>query len=149
MELNVTVPRDVPVQVSAGSGRVSLSGLDGAVDADVTSGALTLAGLRGPLRAAVGSGMLRATALGSARAEIRTGSGRAEVEFPVPPERVTGCAGSGRLDITVPAASRFRIECRSNAGRCETDAALADPASPHSLDLTAGSGRVHAGPSAP
>ncbi|MFF3014382.1 hypothetical protein [Streptomyces sp. NPDC057939] len=148
-QLLVTVPRDVPVKVSGGSGRVSLSGLDGAVDAEVTSGSLTLTGLRGPLRAAVGSGILRAGALGSARVEVRTGSGRGEVEFVVPPERVTGYAGSGRLDITVPASSRFRVACRTGEGRCEVDAALGDPGSAHSLDLTAGSGRVRAGPPTP
>ncbi|MFD9457390.1 hypothetical protein ACFWBC_30410 [Streptomyces sp. NPDC059985] len=106
---------------------------------DVTSGSLALTGLRGPLRAAVGSGILRAGALGSARAEVRTGSGRGEVEFVVRPERVTGHAGSGRLDITVPVSSRFRVECRAGEGRCEVDAALGDPGSPRSsLDLTAG-----------
>ncbi|MGW7319794.1 hypothetical protein [Streptomyces sp. NPDC054865] len=64
----------------------------------------------------------------------------------VPPERVTGHAGSG---ITVPLSSRFRVECRTGEGRCEVDAALGDPGSPRSLDLTAGSGRVRAGLPAP
>ncbi|MGW7342415.1 hypothetical protein [Streptomyces sp. NPDC054854] len=67
----------------------------------------------------------------------------------VPPERVTGHAGSGRLDITVPLSFRFRVECRTGEGRCEVDAALGDPGSPRSLDLTAGSGRVRAGLPAP
>ncbi|MFD6878931.1 MULTISPECIES: hypothetical protein [unclassified Streptomyces] len=126
------------------------SGLYGAVDADVTSGSLALTGLRGPCAPRSGRASCAPGRWAPRRAEVRTGSGRGEVEFVVPPEGVTGHAGSGRLDITVPVSSRFRVECRAGEGRCEVDAALGDPGSPRSsLDLAAGSGRVRAGLPAP
>ncbi|MGI5448122.1 hypothetical protein ACQEVM_20645 [Streptomyces sp. CA-243310] len=155
VRLFVTVPADIPIKVTAGSGRVDIGGLGGAVDADVDSGALHLTGLRGPVRARVGSGQLDATALTSPRAELRVGSGRATAAFLTPPEQVTARAGSGRVDLIFPTATRFRVDCEAGVGRCEVDGALRDPAASGTLTLSAASGRAHAGyagapdPSAP
>ncbi|MFD9533626.1 hypothetical protein [Streptomyces sp. NPDC060010] len=145
VRLFVTVPADIPIKVTAGSGRVDIGGLGGAVDADVDSGTLHLTGLRGPVRARVGSGQLDAGVLTSPQAEFRVGSGRATAAFLTPPEQVTARTGSGRLDLTFPTATRFRVDCEAGAGRCEVDGALRDPAAPGTLTLSAASGRAHAG----
>ncbi|MEU9087017.1 hypothetical protein [Streptomyces sp. NPDC048357] len=144
VRLGVTVPEGIPVKVTAGSGRVLLSGLGGAVDAEVDSGRVELVGLSGALRAKVGSGTLRATGLTGPQAEIRVGSGRADAAFVTPPDQVSARVGSGRLDVTVPAATRFRVRCESGSGRCEVPEALRDAGSSRFLDLEAGVGRARA-----
>ncbi|MFF4580479.1 hypothetical protein [Streptomyces sp. NPDC001389] len=149
VSLQVTVPAGIPVKVSGGSGRVTVSGLDGAVDADMGSGGLVLADLRGPLRARVGSGTLRATGLTAPQADVRADAGSADVAFAAPPDRVTGRVGAGRLEITLPTATRYRVTCRAGAGRCDTEDALRDPAATRTLDLEAGAGRAGAGFRAP
>ncbi|MFH7598894.1 hypothetical protein WDV06_27935 [Streptomyces racemochromogenes] len=141
--LAVTVPSGIPVRVSGGSGRVTVSGLAGTVDADMGSGGLVLADLRGPVRARVGSGTLRATGLTGLQADVRADSGHAQVSFAAPPDRVTGHVGAGRLEVTLPTATRYRVSCRAGAGRCETEEALRDPAAARTLDLEAEAG--HAG----
>ncbi|MFJ8164320.1 hypothetical protein ACIRBY_25820 [Streptomyces sp. NPDC096136] len=145
VSLQVTVPAGVPVKVSGGSGRVTVSGLDGSVDADMGSGGLVLADLRGPLRARVASGTLRATGLTAPQADVRADTGSADVAFAAPPDRVTGRVGAGRLEITLPTATRYRVTCRAGAGRCEAEDTLRDPAATRTLDLEAGAGRAGAG----
>ncbi|MDX3535840.1 hypothetical protein PV721_15995 [Streptomyces sp. MB09-01] len=144
VRLGVTVPEGIPVKVTAGSGRVFLSGLGGAVDTEVDSGRVDLVGLRGALRAKVGSGSLRATGLTGPEAEFRVGSGRADAAFVTPPDQVSGRVGSGRLELTVPAATRFRVRCETGSGRCEVPEALHDAGSSRSLDIEAGVGRARA-----
>ncbi|MFE9632158.1 hypothetical protein [Streptomyces sp. NPDC006463] len=142
VRLRVTVPVDIPVKVTAGGGRVSLSGLGGDVDAQADSGQVDISGLRGALRAEIGSGHLRAAGLTSARADIRVGSGSADITFIAPPDQVTARVGSGHTALTVPAATRFRVRCEAGAGRCEVPDALRDPGSPRTLDIEAGSGHA-------
>ncbi|WKD31864.1 hypothetical protein [Streptomyces xanthophaeus] len=144
VRLAVTVPVDIPVKVTTRSGRIALSGLGGTVDTEADSGQVEIAGLRGALRAKIGSGHLHATGLSSDRAEIRVGSGRAVATFVTPPDAVTARVGSGRLALTVPAATRFKVRCEAGAGRCEVPDALRDAASPRSLDIEAGVGRAQA-----
>ncbi|MFF2197917.1 hypothetical protein [Streptomyces sp. NPDC058157] len=144
VRLAVTVPADIPVRVSGGSGRVTVSGLGGTVDADLGSGALVLADLRGPLRARVGSGTLDASGLAVPQADVRADSGAAKLAFAAPPDRVAGHVGAGRLEITLPTATGYRVTCRAGAGRCEAEDALRDPAAGRTLDLEAGAGRASA-----
>ncbi|MFG2877060.1 hypothetical protein ACGFYU_19035 [Streptomyces sp. NPDC048337] len=144
VQLWVTVPVGIPVKVTAGSGQVYLSGLGGAVDADIGSGRINLTAVRGPLRARIGSGSLVATGLTSAEADIRVGSGRAAATFLTPPDHVTARADSGRVALTVPAATRFRVTCEATGGRCEVPPGLHDPTSPRTLDMRAAFGRANA-----
>ncbi|MFF1556450.1 hypothetical protein [Streptomyces sp. NPDC058279] len=144
VRLAVTAPAGIPVRVSAGSGRVDISGMAGPVDASVASGTLNLLGLRGALRARTGSGALTATGLTSARADIAADSGRAQAVFLAPPEEVTARVGSGRLDLAFPPATRLRVDARAGSGVCEVAPALRDPSSPHTLTVSAESGRAEA-----
>lgn len=145
VQLRVSVPAGLPVKVAAASGRVDISGLAGAVDARVDSGRISLTGLRGAVRARVGSGNLHATALTSPQLDLSVGSGLASVDFVAPPDRIRADTGSGRLAVTVPEATRFRVTTRKGAGRCDVEAGLSDPASPRTLELSVGSGAIWAG----
>ncbi|GHE35371.1 hypothetical protein [Streptomyces vinaceus] len=145
VDLGVTVPAGIPVKVTAGSGTVAISGLGGSVDAEVGAGTLLLSALRGPLRASVGSGSLDASGLSSAQAEIRAGAGSAVARFAAPPDRVTARAGTGRVRLTVPAATRFRVTARVGAGRLDIAPGMDDPAAPGRLDISADAGRAEAG----
>lgn len=149
VRLAVTVPADIPVRVSAGSGRVDISGMAGPVDAAVDSGTLNLVGLRGALRARAGSGALNATGLTSAQADVAADSGHALAAFLAPPDRVTARVGSGGLDLAFPPATRFRVDARAGSGTCEVAGTLRDPASPHSLTVSAETGRAEARTTAP
>ncbi|MGZ9934120.1 hypothetical protein ACXNSR_30065 [Streptomyces sp. NC-S4] len=144
VRLAVTVPVDIPVKVTTRSGRIALSGLGGTVDTEADSGSIEIAGLRGALRAEVGSGRLHATGLTADRAEIRVGSGRAVAAFVTPPDEVTARVGSGRLALTVPEATRFKVRCEAASGRCEVPDGLRDATSPRRLDIETGSGRARA-----
>ncbi|MGW6709868.1 hypothetical protein ACWGDE_33960 [Streptomyces sp. NPDC054956] len=143
--LRVTVPAALPVTVTAATGSVDIGGLGGTVDARIDSGRVNLTGLRGTVRARVGSGRLNATALTSSEADLSVGSGRAVVEFTTPPDRVRADIGDGRLALTVPEATRFRVTTSTGWGRNEVAPELSDPASPRTLDLSVGSGRIAAG----
>ncbi|MGW6688308.1 hypothetical protein [Streptomyces sp. NPDC054961] len=144
VDLGVGVPAGLPVTVAADSGRIDIGGLGGAVDARVDSGEVHLTGLRGPVRARVNSGRVDATALTSPEIELVIGSGRAAVDCVAPPRKVTADIGSGRLALTVPDATTFRVTPRTGWGRIDLGAGLSDPASPRTLDLTVGSGRADA-----
>ncbi|MBT2450249.1 hypothetical protein J7F03_24865 [Streptomyces sp. ISL-43] len=143
--LRVTVPAGLPVTVTATAGRVDIGGLGGAVEAQVDTGRIRLTGLRGTVRARIGSGMLNATALTSPEADLHVGSGRAVVDFTTPPDRVRADIGDGRLALTVPEATVFRVTTSTGWGRNEVEPELSDPASPRTLDLSVGSGRIAAG----
>ncbi|MFJ3203992.1 hypothetical protein [Streptomyces sp. NPDC086989] len=145
VDLDVTVPAGIPVKVTAGSGTVSVSGLAGAVDAEVGAGQLLLTALRGPLRASVGSGSLEASGLTSPQADLRAGAGSAVASFAAPPDRVTARAGAGRVRLTVPTATRFQVTARAGTGRCDVAPGMHDPAAPGRLDISADSGRADAG----
>lgn len=144
VQLGVGVPAGLPVTVTAASGRVDIGGLGGAVDVRVDSGRVQLAGLRGAIRARVGSGRVEATALTSPEIDLVIGSGRAAVDFVAPPQKVTADIGDGRLALTVPDATTFRVGSRAGWGRIDLGAGMSDPASPRTLDLTVGSGRADA-----
>ncbi|MFE3285947.1 hypothetical protein ACFXJJ_22935, partial [Streptomyces sp. NPDC059233] len=144
VKLAVTVPAGIPVKVTARSGRVSLSGLGGTVDAEVDSGRVEINGLRGPLRAKVDSGRLHAADLTSPQIDVRVGSGNAAVTFIAPPDQVVGKVGSGRLAVFVPVATTFRTTCDAGSGRCEVPDGLRDETAPRTLDMEAGSGRAQA-----
>ncbi|MER5887217.1 hypothetical protein ABT160_25630 [Streptomyces sp. NPDC001941] len=145
VRLAVTVPVDLPVKLTAASGRTAISGLGGNVQVEIDSGQLALTALRGTLRATVGSGRLAATGLTSAQADLTVGSGRAVADFVVPPDRLTARIGSGRAALTVPAATRLRLDCTAGKGRCEVPEGLDDPGSRRTLDLTVDSGRADVG----
>ncbi|MFJ8017930.1 hypothetical protein [Streptomyces sp. NPDC096339] len=144
VKLAVTVPAGIPVKVTVRSGRVSLAGLGGTVDAEVDSGRVEISGLRGALRAKVDSGRLNATDLSSPQIDVRVGSGNAAVSFIAPPEQVVGRVGSGRLALFVPVATTFRTTCEAGSGRCEVPDGLRDETAPRTLDMEAGSGRAQA-----
>ncbi|MFJ5547384.1 hypothetical protein [Streptomyces sp. NPDC093225] len=144
LDLAVTVPKGVPVRVESASGPIGLSGLTGPVDARSASGEVRLYGLGGPVRAEVGSGTVRATALTSAQAEVRVGSGSAVVGFAAPPGSVTGTADSGSLHVTLPPGVRYRVRCTAGSGTCTVSDALRDPRAAGVLRLSADSGSADA-----
>ncbi|MFJ3879070.1 hypothetical protein ACIPW5_16560 [Streptomyces sp. NPDC090077] len=144
VRLAVTVPAGVPLKVSGGTGRISVSGMAATVDAETGPGTLVLADLRGPLRARVGDGTLRATGLTVPQADIRAGAGRAEARFAAPPEQVTARAGAGRLELVLPPDTRYRVGCRAGTGRCEVQDGLDDPSAGRSLDLAVDMGHATA-----
>ncbi|MFD0356056.1 hypothetical protein ACFVHW_20310 [Streptomyces sp. NPDC127110] len=144
VRLAVTVPAGVPLKVSGGSGRIGVSGMAAAVDAETGAGTLVLADLRGPLRARVGDGTLRATGLTVPQADIRAGAGRADARFAAPPEQVTARAGAGRLELVLPPDTRYRVSCRAGLGRCEATDPLNDPAAARTLDIAVEAGHATA-----
>ncbi|MFJ7204232.1 hypothetical protein ACIQWR_11945 [Streptomyces sp. NPDC098789] len=144
VDLGVSVPADIPVRVTGDSGKVDISGLGGAVDAEIGSGALRLTALRGPLRAVVRSGSLEAGALTSPEADIRTGTGSAVARFLTPPVRLTARADSGAVQVTVPVGTRFQVASRVGSGSLEVARGMRDPAAPGHLDLSVESGRAQA-----
>ncbi|MEV6552222.1 hypothetical protein AB0M57_26475 [Streptomyces sp. NPDC051597] len=146
VQLDLTVPAGVRLTVRSGSGAVRVSGLTGPVAVHGGSGSVKLYGVRGPLKAAVGSGSVSGTALGSAEAEVRSGSGRAELEFAAPPRKVTASTDSGTIELFLPTGSRYRFTGGKGSGTRDIDDALRDPASDRLVDLSVASGTATVAP---
>ncbi|MFD9792173.1 hypothetical protein ACFWXK_14620 [Streptomyces sp. NPDC059070] len=149
VQLDLTVPEGVALTVRGGSGTVRVSGLTGPLDIRGGSGSVRLYGVRGPLSASVGSGSLSAAALGSDRARVRTGSGRAELEFVSPPRSVDAGAGSGSVAVAVPAGTRYRVEGETGSGAREIDENVIDAGSDRVITLSCSSGTATLGYVAP
>ncbi|MFK8909094.1 hypothetical protein [Streptomyces sp. YS-3] len=140
VQLDLTVPAGVGLTVRSGSGGVRVSGLTGPIDVHGGSGTVKLYGVRGPLKAVVGSGSVSGAAIGSAGAEVRSGSGHAELEFVTAPRKVTAATGSGNVELFLPIGSHYRITGSKGSGTRHIDDSLRDPASDRLIDLSAGSG---------
>ncbi|GAA4854400.1 hypothetical protein GCM10025787_42980 [Saccharopolyspora rosea] len=113
--------RDVvgPVEVRTGSGGIRLTRITGAVDAETDSGQVEGRELRGgDVRAHTGSGGVRLGLAEPRSVDADTGSGSIELDVPRVPYRVDSDTGSGSVSVDVPQ----------------------DPASPHHLRLSTGSG---------
>ncbi|MBD0747209.1 hypothetical protein [Streptomyces sp. CBMA152] len=144
VQLDLTVPAGVELNVKSGSGTVRVSGLTGPVDVRAGSGSVKLYGVRGPITGSVDSGSFSGSAIGSASAEMRVRSGQASLEFVTPPRRVSASSGSGSVEVSLPPGSRYRVAGSVGSGARDVDDALVDPASDRLLTISTGSGAATA-----
>jgi hypothetical protein len=111
---DIVVPAQTNVRSQSGSGSQSVEGIDGTVDVGTGSGSITLRDIRGDLEAGAGSGSINATQVrGGLR--MHTGSGSINVVG-----EQTGRwdfeAGSGGIDIDLPASASFDLSAHTGSG---------------------------------
>jgi hypothetical protein len=147
VDLDLVVPADVPVRVSAGSAR--LADLTGAVTVDGSAGEVHLERLSGPLRLNLGAGEIEANDLTSADVRAGAGAGHVRLGFARPPREVEARAGAGEVEIELPRGpTTYRVEASAGAGDTHV-AVRTDPDSERIIRADAGAGRasvVYGGP---
>jgi len=110
----ITIPSQASVRSNSGSGRISVSGLNGPLDTSTGSGSITLTDIRGRINASTGSGSINATRITS-EFIASTGSGGITVEG-----EQTGRwnleTGSGSVNIRLPQNAGFDLNAHTGSG---------------------------------
>lgn len=161
-----------PVDVGTGSGNIAIANIGDDVKADTGSGDIRLVSIKGAVRADTGSGSIRGSDLakglwadtGSGTVEVRglqgelragTGSGDIVAEgMPTSEWRLD--AGSGNIEVHLPARVGFTLYAHADSGRVKVDRPIAVQGTQSRnevrgrmggggplLDLRSGSGNIH------
>ncbi|NUP78298.1 MAG: DUF4097 family beta strand repeat protein [Nonomuraea sp.] len=111
-----------------------------AVDLDSGSGDITLRTLSGRLDAQLGSGDLDGTGMAGKQVYVKTGSGNVELKYTAAPDTLELDAGSGDVALHLPDVA---YDVKKDIGSGDASVTVkSDPASPHKMSLTLGSGDV-------
>lgn len=157
--ITIYVPQDTPVEVHAGSGDLTASGLTGRVFLETGSGDVTAMGLSGPSELQTGSGDVNVRGLGGAT-QLQTGSGDVsgedlatrsvtaetssgdvDLNFRLRPNDVLASTASGDVNIAVPRGGAYHVEADPGSGdqqvqvKTDPDAASTIRASTSSGDV--------------
>ncbi|GLW97287.1 DUF4097 family beta strand repeat-containing protein [Microtetraspora sp. NBRC 16547] len=109
---------------------------------DVTSGSgdITLRSLTGPIEVSAGSGDVSGTGLAGKKIFARTGSGDSELRYTAAPDSVETKSGSGNATLYVPDGP-YDVKTSVRSGDVRVSVKK-DASSPHKVTMTAGSGDV-------
>lgn len=110
VDLDLTVPRELPVEVRTGAGRVRLSGLDG------------------DLSVRVGDGAVEGDGLGAAHAHVQVGWGEVTLAFAAEPDDVAVSLGAGDVALLLP-GERYAFDLAAFDG-VRVDGLADEPAAP-------------------
>lgn len=103
------------VTVSVGSGSIELTDLSGTVDAEASSGDIDLARISGDLTAVTSSGSINADRIGSDQVDASASSGDVSVTFEDSPSTVDVQTGSGDITIEVPNdGTSYKVDAPAN-----------------------------------
>jgi hypothetical protein len=135
----IETPPDTRLAARAGSGRQSIDGLRGSVDASTGSGSIVIANVEGDVNAQTGSGSIELRSI-TGRGNLRTGSGSIRAE------RIAGSikasTGSGHIALEQRAVERgapAEVEAHTGSGGIEISGVSG------SLRASTGSGSIRAG----
>ena len=134
----VTAPAALPVDAAAGSGDISLDGMNGEAELKAGSGRIT-GSVSGRLTAKSGSGGVTLKGL-SAGAEVKAGSGDVKLAWAkAPAGSVDVKSGSGGVYLVFPAGTKLQARQISGSGTAENK--LGDtPGAPLAVSVITGSG---------
>jgi len=124
IDYELTVPASAAVKLSSSSGRIAVAGVASA-EVRTSSGAVRVERIAGPLRIETSSGSITGSALSSPRADIRSSSGSARLDFAKAPVSVSADSSSGSLTLKVPGGP-YKVDVTTSSGRRE----VAVPSSP-------------------
>jgi Putative adhesin len=141
VDYQVQVPRATPVRVVDGSGNVTLHGLTGALNLQANSGDVTGGDLTGAVQVTVDSGSITLNGLTGTGVAAQANSGDITLAFTRAPGSVTAGVDSGSVRIALPGDQRYAVDARVDSGTRTVDVTQ-DPAAPHHVRATAGSGDV-------
>lgn len=125
VDVTITVPKDLDVDVLTGSGDIDVSALGGVV----------------LLRS--GSGDVEADALRTPDLTVRTGSGDVDTSFATQPSAVKISTDAGDVEVGLPDGSvRYTVDARSDAGKVENAFGATDDPDARLVRVRSGSGDV-------
>lgn len=137
---NVTLTDVAAVDMTVGSGEVTVSGATGTVRVETGSGNIDLSSVSGEVTAHAGSGDVEGRELGGGRqVRVETGSGNITLAL-ASPGSVQARASSGEVELSVPAGS-YQVRTSSSSGTVHSDVPN-DPAATAVLDASTGSGNI-------
>ncbi|MGI8328963.1 DUF4097 family beta strand repeat-containing protein [Actinomadura scrupuli] len=156
----IQVPRGISVDVNNDSGRITMSGIGGDVNASVSSGDFTgtdlrgnqvtvdadsgnirLVGVAGSVRASASSGNIYGENLRGGKLNADADSGNVTLKFAAVPSDVMTKASSGNIRLWLPGGQSYAVNASVDSGNKNIDVPT-DPASPHRIRAIADSGNV-------
>jgi hypothetical protein len=145
VDLVIHVPVNLAVDVSAGTGSISVSGLSGPLHLAVTSGSIMMTRVSGPVWASAGSGSVAGSGMKSAALNAVIGSGSLRLRLFTAPGDLTLAIGSGSASVTIPHGTRVRVSASAGAGVLDIAPGIADSAAAGTLTATIGTGVLTVG----
>lgn len=138
VKYTVQVPAGIPVSGEVSSGEVSLHKV-GAVNVSAGSGDITLEDVSGAVKVKTTNGEISGKGLAGGGIDTNTGSGDIHLT-PSKPQNVQITAGSGDVSLTVPPAS-YRVSVKTGNGDKDIKVPN-DPSGTYEIGLKTGSGDV-------
>ncbi len=145
VDLVIHVPVDMAVDVSAGTGSVSVSGLSGPLHLATTAGSITMTRVSGPVWASAGSGSVTGYGVVSPELDAVIGSGSLRLGLAATPRALNLAIAAGSASIAVPPHARMRTVVDAGAGLWHIAPGIADSGAAGTLTVTIGSGAVTVG----
>jgi hypothetical protein len=143
--LTIRVPVNLAVDVSAGSGSVTIRGLSGPLHLATTSGSITISRVGGPVWVSAGSGSVTGYGVVSPELDAVIGSGSLQLGLAATPRALNLAIASGSASITVPPGARMRTVVNTGAGLWHIAPGIADSGAAGTMTATIDSGVVTVG----
>ncbi len=142
---DLDVPTGTRLDIESRTGRVTVDNSSGDVHAFTGAGQIELTDVRGPLRVETGAGTIRADHLASRTVDASAGAGSVRLQFSAPPDLVKARAGTGSVDVELPADGTSYLVMDTEDGSPPKISVPTDPHSTHVIDASSGTGaaRVH------
>ncbi|MDE3001541.1 MAG: DUF4097 family beta strand repeat-containing protein [Gemmatimonadota bacterium] len=118
----IETPRAMSVRLSTVNGKISVRGIDGAIDAESVNGVVALAGDTGPFKAQTVNGKIRAE-IGRLvnAATFLTTNGSIDLEVDDCAASATATTNNGAVRMTLGSDFSGRIDAKTNNGRVRCD----------------------------
>lgn len=141
VDFEVKVPKAMNLDLEAGSGDFSISGIHGALDFKLGSGSLSADGSFRKVDGKTGSGEISVKGL-TGGGELRTGSGDIKLTFAKSPknDEVELKTGSGNATVLVPHGSQVRTSFTSGNGQLNNEIGEGPKEQSFLVSMEAGSG---------
>ncbi|MFH8978535.1 DUF4097 family beta strand repeat-containing protein [Streptomyces sp. NPDC017890] len=138
VDYTVEVPAGVPVDGKTSRGDADLSQV-GPVDLSTGSGDVTLEGVTGPVKARTSNGDVNGKDLRGGRTDVETSNGDIDLA-PAKPQDIRARTSNGEQTVRLP-DSTYRISVKTGNGD-ENIGVRNDPSGAHRIDLTSGNGDI-------
>lgn len=142
LQLHITVPATMQVQVKSGNSEIVADGLGGKLDLRTGNGAITTRRTTGPLSLHSGNGQVKLTDSRSPQADVSTTAGAVDATFAAAPTSVNISTKSGAVDLSVPKGAGYSIDAHSTGSTPEVDLPN-DRNAAHSLTVATANGGLH------
>jgi hypothetical protein len=138
----IEVPSDLAVVAQADNGRVTLTDLEGDVEARSDNGGVELARIEGDVIADSDNGSVTATDIRAATAEATSDNGDVLFEVVDPPQSISGESDNGDVEVVLPRSDLLYNVATETDNGSVTMSVRFDPDSDRSITATSDNGDV-------